>query len=98
MAPNHFRLPFLKFSLYDHLVALLKVMEYEFPDRQIIVHLGWPLSSWWDRLSIGVMVFNLMRLPRKFPKIQFHISYTGSPVLPEVGEPAAAAESSLRQT
>ncbi len=82
MGPDHFRLPFLKFSLYDHLVALLKVVEYEFPDRRIVVHLGWPLSSWWDRLAIGVMVFNLMRLPRMFPRFRFHISYTGSPLMP----------------
>lgn len=90
MGPNHFRLPFLKFSLYDHLVALLKVVEYEFPDRQIVVHLGWPLSSWWDRLSIGVMVFHLMRLPRLFPRFQFNINYTGSPLVPVVKEPAPA--------
>jgi len=39
------------------------------------VHFGWPMSSWLDRLSIGVMVFNLMRLPRVFPKFQFVINY-----------------------
>jgi|UniRef100_A0A7C5AKA0 hypothetical protein len=81
MGPNHFRLPLVRASLFDSLVALLKVIEYEFPDRQIVVHLGWPLSSWLDRLSIGVMVFNLMRLPRLFPRFQFNISYTGSPLL-----------------
>ena len=66
-------------SLHHQLVALLKVMEYELGDRQVVVHLGWPLSSWLDRLAIGVMVFNLMRLPRLFPKFQFHLSYTGMP-------------------
>lgn len=80
MGPNHFRFPLGRTGLFDSLVALLKVMEYEFPDRQIVVHLGWPLSSWLDRLSIGVMVFNLMRLPRLFPRFQFNISYTGSPL------------------
>jgi hypothetical protein len=56
-------------------VALLKVVEYELPDREITVHIGWPLSPWLDRLSIGVMVFNLMRLPRLFPQFQFIINY-----------------------
>jgi len=81
LGPNHFRLPFLRTSLYNHLVGLLKVMEYEFPDRQIVVHLGWPLSSWLDRFAIGVMVFQLMRLPSLFPRFQFNMNYTGSPLL-----------------
>ena len=40
------------------------------------VHLGWPMSSWLDRLAIGVMVFNMMRLPRLFPHFRFTMSYT----------------------
>ena len=76
LAPNHFRIPLIKFSLYHRLVGLLRVVEYEFPDRKIIVHLGWPLSSWLDRFAIGVMVFNMMRLPRLFPHFQFIMSYT----------------------
>jgi amino acid transporter len=76
MAPNHFRLPLLQLSLYHRLVALLRVVEYEFSDRQVVVHLGWPLSSWLDRLAIGVMIFNMMRLPRLFPHFRFVMSYT----------------------
>ncbi|OGP73708.1 MAG: hypothetical protein A2Y80_09805, partial [Deltaproteobacteria bacterium RBG_13_58_19] len=34
-APNHFRFPLTKISLYHRMVSLLKVMEYEFPDRQV---------------------------------------------------------------
>ncbi len=75
-AANHFRLPLLKLSLYHRLVALLRVVEYELGDRQITVHLGWPMSSWLDRLAIGVMVFNMMRLPRLFPNFSFIMSYT----------------------
>jgi amino acid transporter len=75
MAPNHFRFPLRRASLYHRLVALLKVVEYELPDRQITVHIGWPMSSWLDRLAIGVMVFNIMRLPRLFPQFRFIISY-----------------------
>jgi amino acid transporter len=74
-APNHFRFPLTKISLYHRLVSLLKVVEYELADRRVVVHFGWPLSSWWDRLAVGVMVFNLMRLPRLFPGFEFDIRY-----------------------
>jgi amino acid transporter len=76
MTPNHFRLPLLQLSLYHRMVALLRVIEYEFSDRQVVVHLGWPLSSWLDRLAIGVMAFNMLRLPRLFPHFRFVMSYT----------------------
>ncbi len=54
---------------------LLKVVEYELSDRHVVVHLGWPLSSWMDRFAIGVMVFNMMRLPRRFPDFEFIMHY-----------------------
>jgi amino acid transporter len=76
LAANHFRFPLLKLSLYHRLVALLRVVEYELTDRQINVHLGWPMSSWLDRMAIGVMIFNMMRLPRLFPSFRFIMSYT----------------------
>jgi hypothetical protein len=76
VSPNHFRFPLTKISLYHRMVALLRVVEYELADRQVVVHYGWPLSSWLDRFSIGVMVFNLMRLPRLFPQFEFDIKYT----------------------
>ena len=57
------------------MVSLLKVVDYELADRRVVVHFGWPLSSWWDRLAVGVMVFNLMRLPRLFPQFEFDIRY-----------------------
>jgi len=74
-APNHFRFPLSKITLYHRIIAILKVVEYEMSDRQVVVHFGWPLSSWMDRLSIGVMVFNLMKLPRLFPNFEFDIHY-----------------------
>jgi len=83
LSPNHFRMPLLKLSLYHRLVGLLRVVEYELADHQIYVHLGWPLSSWLDRLAIGVMVFNMMRLPRLFPQMRFTMSYLGPPAPPE---------------
>ena len=78
IAPNHFRFPLGGFGIYNSIVAMLRVVEYELADRQVFVHLWWPMSSWLDRLAIGIMVFNLMRLPRLFPKFQFHMSYLHS--------------------
>ncbi|RPH87035.1 MAG: hypothetical protein EHM75_06555 [Desulfobacteraceae bacterium] len=78
-AENHFLFPLTRISLYHRIVSILKVVEYEFPHRRVFVHFGWPLSSWLDRLSIGVMVFNLMRLPRLFPQFVFDITYGRKP-------------------
>ncbi len=75
VVPNQFRFPLSKISLFHRLVSILRVVEYEMADRQVVVHLGWPLSSWFERMSIGVMVFNLMRLPRLFPNFEFDIQY-----------------------
>jgi amino acid transporter len=77
LAPNHFRFPHANRSVYQHIVGLLKVVEYELTGRNITIKFGWPLSSWIDRLSIGVMVFNIMRLPRIFPNFKFQINYSG---------------------
>lgn len=76
LAPNHFRFATSKRTLYQQMVGLLKVVEYELADRKIVIHYGWPLSSWLDRMSIGVMVFNIMRLPKVFPRFDFHIDYS----------------------
>jgi amino acid transporter len=74
---NDFRFPMGKQGLYRHIVSLLKLIEYEMPERKVTIHFGWPLSSWLDRLSIGVMVFNLVRLPKRFPQFNFVIDYMG---------------------
>ncbi len=79
-AVNEFCLSFGKQGLYHHIVSLLKLIEYEMPEQKVFVHFGWPLSSWLDRLSIGVMVFNLMRLPKRFPQFNFTIDYDGGPI------------------
>jgi amino acid transporter len=75
IAPNHFRFPLTKISLFHRIVAILRVVEYEMGDREIVVHFGWPMSSWLDRISTGVMVYNLMKLPRLFPTFDFDIHY-----------------------
>ncbi|MFZ5864670.1 MAG: APC family permease [Thermodesulfobacteriota bacterium] len=84
LADNHFRFASRTRSVYQHMVGLLKVVEYELKDREVTIHFGWPLSSWLDRLSIGVMVFNIMRLPKQFPSFKFEINYPGRPWKPPV--------------
>ena len=74
-APNHFRLPLSQLSLYQEMVALLELLEAEFFHRHVVVNIGWPLSSWLDRLSITVRYINIMRLPRRFPGFEFIMRY-----------------------
>ncbi len=55
------------------------------PTARFVVHFGWPLSSWLDRLAIGVMVFSMMQIPRMFPDFSFMIEYAGRPeALPQM--------------
>ncbi|CUS95680.1 Amino acid transporter, partial [Candidatus Kryptonium thompsonii] len=57
-----------RMSLFDMMVGLLNTIKYEVPpEKKIHIHFGWPLSSWIDRLSTGVMVYNIINLPKKFP-------------------------------
>jgi amino acid transporter len=85
MAANHFRFANTG-SLFEAITALLLVLRYELPDRHVIIHFGWPLSSWLDRFSIGVMVYSMMRLPKEFPEYNFVIEYFGRKEIP--GTPA----------
>jgi hypothetical protein len=76
-APNHYRFALAGQSLFDSIRELLYVLKYELPHKHVVVHFGWPLSSWIDRLSIGVMVFAIMRLPKEFPDFTFVMEYFG---------------------
>lgn len=73
MSPNHFWMSIQRrMKLFDMIIALLKTLEYELPpDKKLHVHFGWPMSSWLDRMSIGVMIYNIIHLPKKFPKFDF---------------------------
>jgi amino acid transporter len=64
-------------NLYQMITAVIKTIEYEMSalDKEIHFHFGWPLSSWMDRLSIGVMIHNFIKLPRIFPEFRFHMDY-----------------------
>lgn len=77
VAPNHFRFVQSGQTLYDSIEELLYVFKYELPHKHITFHFGWPLSSWIDRISIGVMVFSIMKLPKEFPEFNFSIDYYG---------------------
>lgn len=73
LEPNHFRLPITHGGIFENIVAVLDLLVYELPGKNITVHLGWPTSSWFDRLSIGVMFYQFIRLPTVFPQINFRI-------------------------
>jgi amino acid transporter len=86
LAPNHYRFPFVNESLFDKLVELIEYVDYEIPGKNITFHLGWPTSSWIDRMSIGVMVLSLLRLPKRFPNHNFVIEYFRGELKPVVKE------------
>ena len=75
LSRNDFRFPLTKHGLYGSLIGLLHVIDYELPHLNVTVHFGWPLSSWLDRISIGVMVYKVMRLPLLFSRFNFSIKY-----------------------
>lgn len=71
MRENHFRIPFKRTNIFNNIQAIMHLIAYELSNKNITVHLGWPTSSWFDRLSTGIMVFQLMKLPMIFPQINF---------------------------
>lgn len=77
IASNHFRFQMSGQSLFESIVGLMHVVQYELPHKHVTFHFGWPQSSWLDRLSIGVMVFSIMKLPKEFPEFNFAIEYFG---------------------
>lgn len=74
---NHFWLSIQKrMGLFDMIYGLLETLQYEVEeDKKITIHFGWPSSSWLDRMSIGLMTFKLMRLPRRFSKFNYVIEF-----------------------
>lgn len=74
---NHFWLSMQKrMGLFEMIYGFLETLKYEIePDKKLTLHFGWPSSSWIDRISIGFMMYRLMRLPKRFPKFNFVIEY-----------------------
>jgi len=75
--PNHFRFAYSGQTVYQGIMEILYTLDYELPHKKITVHLGWPTSSWLDRLSTGVMSFMLIHLPKHFPRLNFVVEYFG---------------------
>jgi hypothetical protein len=94
LAPNHFRFSNQRKTLYEGITEILYTLDYELPDKKIRVHFGWPLSSWIDRLSTGVMVYSITRLPKLFPRFTFVIEYFGK--TKEAGEPVDGSDDLLQ--
>ena len=69
--------------MFQEMVGLLRLAEAEFANRHVEVYIGWPMSSWMDRFAVGVMVFNMIRLPRLFPAFGLIIRYSTSVSLPQ---------------
>ena len=77
LSPTHFwiQVP-QRAEMFGMIEALLEIIEYEVPlDIKIHVHFGWPLSSWYDRLSTGVLVYKIIRLPHQFPRYVYHMDH-----------------------
>jgi amino acid transporter len=76
MGENHFRFPVFKTQgVYHSILAILYTLRADLPEKRFVIHFGWPVSSWIDRLAVGLFVFNLMRLPKLFPEFDFAIEY-----------------------
>lgn len=74
--PGHFRFSLEGITVFNAIRNMIDLIKYEMPDQNITFHFGWPLSSWFDRLSTGVMVYSLMVLPKKYPNFNFVIEHT----------------------
>ena len=75
VTPNHYRFPLQPGGFYRSIVAMLALVQEEFSAQEVYVHFGWPLSSWLDRMAMGLFVANLLRLPKLFPGLHFVIEH-----------------------
>ncbi|MBU0504810.1 MAG: APC family permease [bacterium] len=73
LGDNHFRIPFNRGNIFYKIEAILELIAYELPHKNITVHFGWPMSSWIDRFSTGIMVMKITKLPQRFPQMNFKI-------------------------
>lgn len=73
---KYFRFPVFKTQgVYYSMLAILYAIRADLPEKRFVIHLGWPTSSWIDRLAVGLFVFNLMKLPKLFPEFEFVIEH-----------------------
>ena len=74
----HYRFAIQPGGVYRSITALLALVQEELGERHVAVHLGWPTSAWLDRMATGVFVWNVLRLPRLFPRLSFRIEHGAS--------------------
>ncbi|MBE3596561.1 MAG: amino acid permease [Hydrogenibacillus sp.] len=73
---GHFVLPYSSmWGVVKEMEAVIGKLRQAHPEKRLIVHFGWPLSSWWERLSMGLMVHRLVMMPKRFPDLEYHIDY-----------------------
>jgi hypothetical protein len=89
LGPNHYRFAVQGGSVYRSIAVVLDLLVEELGGRDITVHFGWPTSSWLDRMSTGVLVHNLMRLPPKYPALHFSMECAAAPAPVEESRRAA---------
>ena len=64
-------------SLYNMIYGILMTIKSDIgTEKNITVYFGWPMSSWFDRLSISTMIYNITRLPKRFPEFSFIMNYS----------------------
>jgi amino acid transporter len=85
---NHYRFPVQNGGVFPSIRSILALLEEELAGRDVTVHFGWPTSSWLDRMATGVFVANLLRLPARYPGLQFAIEH---PARPTKADDAATA-------
>jgi amino acid transporter len=76
---NHYRFAVQAGGVFQSIRSILSLLEEELSGRDVTVHFGWPTSSWLDRMATGVFVANLLRLPARYPGLQFAIEHPARP-------------------
>ncbi len=85
LSPNHYRFAVQRSGLLASIRSILALLEEELAGRDVTVHFGWPTSSWLDRMATGVFVRNLLRLPGRYPGLQFAIEQPARPRTADAG-------------
>ena len=75
IGPGHFVISLEQTPLPEAIKEIIELLKYEMTGYNITFHFGWPQSSWFDRMSIGVMVYRLMKLPKEYPNFNFVMEY-----------------------
>jgi hypothetical protein len=76
---NHYRFPIQGGSVFASIRSVLALLQEELSGRDVTVHFGWPTSSWLDRMATGVFVANLLKLPPRYPMLEFAIEHPARP-------------------